>query len=205
MLNQVAGVAASPIQIIYSMKEEEKNLGGTLGEGEASKKIEDQYYWGIQKFNTAKEAFNVMDGAWGENEVDGETHLEVLTDTTFETIIKARAFRILCLHKLGKISKDKLDSSLCRADDINDHLLDFNFLLYSEKSKSYYTSRMEFKDDFVYRWSKRQWKIFDELRHLYLFDALVNEAERIFNIYSSEIVDEDVIDEIIFNDLGWRG
>lgn len=187
------------------MNKEEKNLGGTLGEGEASKKIEDQYYWGIQKFRAAKEAFKVMDAAWGENEVDGETHLEILTDNTFEDVIRARAFRILCLHKLGKISKDKLDSSLCRADDINDHLLDFNFLLYSEKSKSFYTSRMEFKDDLVYLWSKRQWEIFDELRHLYLFDALVNEAERIFNIYSSEIVDEDVIDEIIFNDLGWRG
>lgn len=183
------------------MKNEKNNLGGTLGEGEAKK---DDNYWGIQKFNTAKGAFNVMDGAWGENEVDGETHLEVLTDITFEDVIKARAFRILCLHKLGKISKDKLDSSLCRADDINDYLLDFNFFLYSEKSKSYYTSRMEFKDDFVYMWSDSQWDIFDELRHLYLFDALVNEAERILNDYSSEIVDEDDIDEII-SELGWRG
>lgn len=187
------------------MSKEEKNFGGTLGEGETSKKIEDQYYWGIQKFRAAKEAFEVMDGAWGENEADGETHLEILTDNTFEDVIRARAIRILCLHKLGKISKDKLDSSLCRAAKINDYLLDFNFFLYSKKSKFYYTSRMEFKDDFVYRWSKRQWEIFDELRHLYLFDALVNEAERFFNIYSSKIVDEDVIDEIIFNDLGWRG
>ena len=187
------------------MAKEKNKEGEALSEGEASKKTEDQYYWGIQKFRAAKEAFKVMDRAWGENEVDGETHLEVLTDITFEDVIKARAFRILCLHKLGKISKDKLDSSLCRADDINDYLLDFNFFLYSEKSKSYYTSRMEYKDDFVYLWSKRQWEIFDELRHLYLFDALVNEAERILNDYSSENLDEDVIDEIIFNDLGWRG
>ena len=94
---------------------------------------------------------------------------------------------------------------MCRADDINDHLLDFNFLLYSEKSKSFYTSRMEFKDDFVYMWSHSQWDIFEELRSLYSFDALVSEAERVFNAYYSEIVDEDVIDEIIFNDLEWRG
>lgn len=183
------------------MTKEEKNLGGTLGESEAKK---DDNYWGIQKFNTAKEAFNVMDGGWGENEVDGETHLEVLTDITFETIIKARAFRIICLHKFGKISKDKLASSLCRVYNMNDYLLDFNFFLFSEKSGSYYTSRMEFKDDFVYMWSDSQWDIFEELRSLYSFDALVDEAERVFNAYSSEIVDEvDIIN--IISELGWRG
>ena len=48
---------------------------------------------------------------------------------------------------------------------------------------------MEFKDDFWYLWSERQWSIFEELYQTYCFDKLVN--------YGLEFIEEHsyLIDE----------
>ncbi len=153
--------------------------------------VEDQYHWGIQKFKNAQDAFNNMSQEWGENIMRFE-HLTILTDESFEKIIKSRALDVFGEHKWGKIDHEQLNNSIGRGKYRNDRLLDFNFFLYSQRSDSYYTSIMEFKDDFVFLWSKRQWKIAKELWNLYSFDSLINEAEKVFLDRFSSIDDEDL-------------
>ena len=73
--------------------------------------------------------------------------------TGVQVVIVAEGSDITTLDDLNgkKITNDS---------KINDYLLDFNFFLYSSNNQRYYTSFMEFKDDFCYLWSERQWSIF---------------------------------------------
>lgn len=156
--------------------------------------IVDQFHFGIQKHDNAQSAFKVMSQEWGEGQCEGFEKITILNDETFEKIIKARALEMFVKNNIGKLDKKKMDLALGRnSDKITDGLLDFNYILYSEKAGKFYTSIMDFKDDHVYLWSDRQWKIFDELWELYLFDDLIQEAECVFDELIQEFgkIDDD--------------
>ena len=133
--------------------------------------ILDDRTYGIQAFDTPEEAFGLMASHWSSR---SEEDMVILNDRQFVRTIGERIIRIVVETMLGRVSKEKCKESLGLGLKINDYLLDFNFFLYSSNNQRYYTSFMEFKDDFCYLWSERQWSIFDELYQTYYFDKLVN-------------------------------
>ena len=135
-----------------------------------------------------------------------------LDDDAFERIIIERSIILRCKHKLGKITEEELMRKLGIGNGmISDYLLDFNFFLFSEKTNRYYTSRMEFRDDRRYRWSKRQWDIYYELYEAFSFDKLVAAAMIIFEKELEDYLNENgedgmfYIEEYLLNHRPNRG
>ena len=148
--------------------------------------ILDDRTYGIQAFDTPEEAFGLMAFHWTDRSYE---RMFVLNDRQFIKMIGERIIRIVVETMLGRVSKEKCKESLGLGLKINDYLLDFNFFLYSSNNQRYYTSFMEYKDDFCYLWSERQWDIYVELYETYHFDELVN--------YGLEFIEEHsyLIDE----------
>lgn len=174
--------------------------------------IVDQFHFGIQKHDNAQSAFKEMSQEWGDGQCEGFEKITILNDETFEKKIKGRALEMFVKNKYGKLDKKKMDSALGRnSDEITDGLLDFNYFLYSKKAGKFYTSIMDFKDDFVYMWSDRQWKIFHELWGLYSFNNLIREAEHAYNLLIPKAekhfgqIDDDWWDIYAYamDNLGW--
>lgn len=142
--------------------------------------FESERYFGLQKFDNPQDAFKVMEGVWGE-ENDGDSRdLHILTDDTFEKAILERALEIYFDYVSGEKTKEEYKRAIELGKNGKTHseLLDFDFFLYSQKSR-YYTSRMSFKDDLVFMWNDRQWEYFEELRESYSFEKIISKAIRL--------------------------
>ena len=164
--------------------------------------ILDDRTYGIQAFDTPEEAFGLMAFHWTDRSYE---RMFVLNDRQFIKMISERIIRIVVETMLGRVSKEKCKESLGLGLKINDYLLDFNFFLYSSNNQRYYTSFMEFKDDFCYLWSERQWSIFEELYQTYCFDKLVNYGLEYIEEHSY-LIDEYGEDSLeIILDEYWSG
>ena len=133
--------------------------------------ILDDRTYGIQAFDTPEEAFGLMASSWSNQSAES---IQILNDRQFARMIEARVITILVEAMLGKVSKEKCKESLVMSSKVNDYLLDWNYFLYSSRNQRYYTSLMEFKDDFCYLWSERQWEIYEELYQTYSFNDLID-------------------------------
>ena len=158
--------------------------------------------YGIQTFDTPEEAFGLMAFHWTDRSYE---RMFVLNDRQFIKMIGERIIRIVVETMLGRVSKEKCKESLGLGLKINDYLLDFNFFLYSSNNQRYYTSFMEFKDDFCCLWSERQWSLFEELYQTYSFDKLVNYGLKFIEEHSY-LIDEYGEDSLeIILDEYWSG
>lgn len=170
-------------------KKKEKNCNTQVGNTGNTQK--DEKFYGIQAFDDPEKAFYVMTDSWGYNCDMTQNELDILNDEAFEKKILERAIIQLGNYKLGKVTKDVFKRSLqVSGGDINDYLLDFNYLHYSKHSRKFYTSRMKFKDFLAYMWSERQWDIYRELADIHNFKKIVAKAKRIFKKYEYYI-DQD--------------
>ena len=125
--------------------------------------------YGIQAFDRPEEAFALLSSNWS---VENEANMAIVNGNQFVRFLGARIIKIIVNMMLGKVSKDQCYESLGLADKTNDYMLDWNFFLYH--NGRFYTSLMEFKDDFCYLWCDRQWDIFQELYETFNFDKLVD-------------------------------
>ena len=158
--------------------------------------------YGIQTIDTPEEAFGLMASHWSSR---SEEDMVILNDRQFVRTIGERIIRIVVETMLGRVSKEKCKESIGLGIKVNDYLLDFNFFLYSSSNRRYYTSFMEYKDNFCYLWSKRQWDIYRELYETYHFDELVNQALEFIEEHSY-LIDEFSEDSLeIILDEYWRG
>ena len=164
--------------------------------------ILDDRTYGIQAFDTPEEAFGLMAFHWTDRSYE---RMFVLNDRQFIRMIGERIITIIVESILGRVSKEKCKESLGLSIKVNDYLLDFNFFLYSSTNQRYYTSFMEFKDDFCYLWSERQWDIYVELYETYHFDELVSQALEFIEEHSY-LIDEYGEDslELILNEYWSR-
>lgn len=164
--------------------------------------ILDDRTYGIQAFDTPEEAFGLMAFHWTDRSYE---RMFVLNDRQFIKMIGERIIRIVVETMLGRVSKEKCKESLGLGIKVNDYLLDFNFFLYSSSNRRYYTSFMEYKDDFCYLWSERQWDIYVELYETYHFDELVSQALEFIeeNGYLIDEYGEDSL-ELILNEYWSR-
>ena len=164
--------------------------------------ILDDRTYGIQAFDTPEEAFGLMAFHWTDRSYE---RMFVLNDRQFIRMIGERIITIIVESILGRVSKEKCKESLGLGIKVNDYLLDFNFFLYSSSNRRYYTSFMEYKDDFCYLWSERQWDIYVELYETYHFDELVSQALEFIeeNGYLIDEYGEDSL-ELILNEYWSR-
>lgn len=128
----------------------------------------DEYTFGIQKFDNAKDAFDVMDNEWGEMwGHKGFTEIRIGNNAFLDQVY----YRVVELFERwleGEYSEEKFLACLGFNDEYTtDELLNFNFFLYNEENDCYYTSMMEFGDDYNSVLSDRQWKIFYEIYYNY--------------------------------------
>ena len=158
--------------------------------------------YGIQAFDTPEEAFGLMASSWSDRD---EESMQILNDREFCRVIGARAITIIVETILGQVSKEKCKESLGMSIKVNDYLLDWNYFLYSSRNQRYYTSLIEFKDDFCYLWSERQWGIYNELYQTYCFDELIDGAFSFVEEHSYLIDEygEDCLEFIL--DEYWSG
>ena len=140
------------------------------------KQQEEERYFGIQKFDTTEEAFEVMEGNWGSRGTDAEANVLICMDEQFGKAILLRAAEKYIEYKEGTISLDDCNRALMIDEEFNDYLVDFDFLLLSKKTNSCFASRMSFKDDACNVWNERQWGYFYELAETYSFEENVQKA-----------------------------
>ena len=161
--------------------------------------IENERYYGIQKFTNPSEAFETIRGRWTDENMASESNIVIMDDEAVEKVIFCRAFLKYSEYKLGQITKYECDKALGkRSNIISDYLLDFNFFLYSGLNGCFYTSRMEYKDDSVYMWNERQWDIYYELSQLYSFDKIVKDAQICWKEHDFEISDMNEAQNILW-------
>lgn len=160
----------------------------------SKKEFEEERHFGIQKFDTAEEAFNVMEGSWGERGTDSKSSVFIATDEQFEKAILLRAAEKYVEFKEGRITLEECNRALMRSEDFTDYLVDFDFLLLSKRTNSYFTSRMSFKDDGCNTWNDRQWGYFTELMEAYSFKQNVEEAvamvDALWDDYGYDVINE---------------
>ena len=135
--------------------------------------FENERFYGIQKFIKPQDAFCTMSDFWGKEASYGAENLVVGEHHFLERILERIAVKQFdCEEK--KVSKQKCSYALGTSKlNTLDYLLDFNFFFFSARNQCFYTSRMEFKDDYVYQWNQRQWGYYYEIYSSYHFDKLV--------------------------------
>lgn len=151
----------------------------------AHRSEKDEYTFGIQKFTNPVDAFNVMGDSY--DPYDGRTVVigkDKFLDTVFE-----RIYETYGKYLTGEYSEDKFRAALGVNDEYtSDDLLDFNFFFYCEENDCYYTSLMEFKDDYMSVLSDRQWDIFFEIYDTF---NLRDYVTGVINLINEKIAEED--------------
>ena len=170
----------------------------------SKEQFENERYFGLQKFDTAEEAFSVMEGIWGEANAEDSKELHILTDETFKKAIVSRAITIYLDYKEGEKTEEALNRAFGLGEDIDDTLLDFDFFLYSQKSNCYFTCRMSMKDDAVYMWNDRQWGYFKDLWEAYSLKEVIKKAITLVDEAEEKIgeFDRPGICDIVYNEQG---
>lgn len=172
-------------------------------------------YFGINKFRSARQAFDVMCGYFGD-EVGDYPNITILDSKSFKKKIANRVIDALVKLKCDDVElKDwekkhyqhmlyekNCDNLIC------DAILDFNFFLYCEENKSFYTGRMSFKDDGVTTPNEKQWDVIRELFDKYDIIKIMKDTEDYFNDvilveYKKEIREDngDVDDDDMYYDF----
>ena len=160
--------------------------------------FENERYFGLQKFETAGEAFKVMSGEWSEA-YETQEQLFIMCDEDFKKLMLDRSLKCCIRYKLGLINKEEYKYSLWLDEWSNDYLMDCDFFLYSEVGKCFFTCRMNFKDDQVYMWNQRQWGYYRELFELYDIASISDKAQYVVDCYFEENKNTDFILHIEHN------
>ena len=101
--------------------------------------------YGLQSFTDASEAWKVMSSDFGSYEID----LQILNDNTFVKAVMEQIIIRVVDYKTGRISREELEFSLgVNSEAMDTYMVNFNFFLYSQKNKKFYTSIIETDNGF---------------------------------------------------------
>ena len=96
--------------------------------------------FGLQSFTDPSEAWKVMSSGFGSYEID----LQTLNDKTFVKAVMEQIIIRVVDYKTGRISREELEFSLgVHSEAMDSYMVNFNFFLYSQKNKKFYTSIIE--------------------------------------------------------------
>ena len=150
--------------------------------------------YGLQSFTDASEAWKVMSNDFGSCEID----LQILNDNTFVKAVMEQIIIRVVDYKTGRISREELEISLGVNNEAMDTLVNFNFFLYSQKNKKFYTSIIETENACCSGVLSENGKaLFNELYTTYHFDDLIRRSldfvkskSSIFEQYENDLLEE---------------
>lgn len=152
--------------------------------------------YGLQSFTDPSEAWKVMSCDFGSYEVD----LQILNDKTFVKAVMEQTIIRVVDFKTGRISREELEFSLgMNPEGMDTYMINFNFFLYSQKNKKFYTSIVETENGSCSgALSEEEKVLFNELYTTYHFDDLIRRSLDFVNSKSSlfEKYDNDLMEEI---------
>ena len=135
--------------------------------------------YGLKSYTDGREMWKVMTSKWSDEEVNDA---QILNDSRFEKTIAIRAIERMLEHKNGEISEELLLKSL-NIGSSSDYLVGFNFFLYSEKAKKWYSSIVFYNNHALeaHECTEEHFKICEELFELYNIGAITFKAMTFFN------------------------
>ena len=152
--------------------------------------------FGLQSFIDPNEAWKVMSCDFGSYEIN----LQILNDKTFVKAVMEQIIIRVVDYKTGRISREDLEVSLgINSKAMDTYMVNFNFFLYSQKNKKFYTSIVETENVCCSgALSEDEKALFNELYTTYHFDDLIRRSLDFVNSKSSlfEKYDNDLMEEI---------
>ena len=152
--------------------------------------------FGLQSFTDPNEAWKVMSCNIGSYEIN----LQILNDKTFVKAVMEQIIIRVVDYKTGRISREELEFSLgVNSEAMDTYMVNFNFFLYSQKNKKFYTSIIETENACCSAaLSEDEKALFNELYTTYHFDDLIRRSLDFVNSKSSlfEKYDNDLMEEI---------
>lgn len=164
------------------MKETNKSIGTNQGLTNSSENI-----YGLKSYTDGREMWKVMTSKWSDEEVN---QAQILNDSRFEKTLAIRVIQRMLEHKNGEISEELLNKSL-NLGCSSDYLVGFNFFLYSEKAKKWYSSIVFYNNHALegHECTEEHFQICEELFKLYNIGAITLKAT-IFFKQNRDIVEE---------------
>lgn len=152
--------------------------------------------FGLQSFTDPSEAWKVMSSGFGSYEID----LQILNDKTFVKAVMEQIIIRVVDYKIGRISREELEFSLgMNREGMDTYMINFNFFLYSQKNKRFYTSIIETDNGLCSgALSEDEKALFNELYTTYHFDDLIRRSLDFVKSKSSlfEQYENDLLEEI---------
>ena len=130
--------------------------------------------FGLQSFIDPNEAWKVMSCDFGSYEIN----LQILNDKTFVKAVMEQIIIRVVDYKTGRISREELEFSLgVNSEAMDTYMVNFNFFLYSQKNKKFYTSIIETENACCSAVLSEDEKVlFNELYTTYHFDDLIRRS-----------------------------
>jgi hypothetical protein len=164
------------------MKETNKSIGTNQVSTNSSENI-----YGLKSYTDGREMWKVMTSKWSGEEVNDA---QILNDSRFEKTLAIRVIQRMLEHENGEISEELLNKSL-NLGCSSDYLVGFNFFLYSEKAKKWYSSIVFYNNHALegHECTEEHFQICEELFKLYNIGAITLKAT-IFFKQNRDIVEE---------------
>mgnify|MGYP003461502135 CR=1 FL=1 len=130
--------------------------------------------FGLKSFTDPNEAWKVMSCDFGSYEIN----LQILNDKTFVKAIVEQIIIRVVDYKTGRISREELEFSLgVNSEAMDTYMVNFNFFLYSQKNKKFYTSIIETQNGSCSdALTEDEKALFNELYTTYHFDDLIRRS-----------------------------
>ena len=143
--------------------------------------------YGLKSYTDGREMWKVMTSKWSDQEVN---QAQILNDSRFEKTLAIRVIQRMLEHENGEISEELLNKSL-NLGCSSDYLVGFNFFLYSEKAKKWYSSIVFYNNHALegHECTEEHFQICEELFKLYNIGAITLKAT-IFFKQNRDIVEE---------------
>ena len=152
--------------------------------------------FGLQSFIDPNEAWKVMSCGFGSYEIN----LQILNDKTFVKAVMEQIIIRVDDYKTGRISREELKFILgVNSEAMDTYMVNFNFFLYSQKNKKFYTSIVETENACCSgAWSEDEKALFNELYTTFHFDDLIRQSLDFVKSKSSlfEQYENDLLEEI---------
>ena len=152
--------------------------------------------FGLQSFIDPNEAWKVMSCDFGSYEIN----LQILNDKTFVKAVMEQIIIRVVDYKTGRISREELKFSLgVNSEAMDTYMVNFNFFLYSQKNKKFYTSIVETENACCSgALSEDEKALFNELYTTFHFDDLIRQSLDFVKSKSSlfEQYENDLLEEI---------
>jgi len=124
----------------------------------------DKGIFGIQSYKDPINAFKAIGNLFGVCNDHGYENISIGIEAFLEKISE-RAMIRYADYRQDKITREEWEQTFIdrNTNSFNDYLLSFNFFIYDYRTKTYYTSLMEFGDDYMNQLNGRQWDIYEEI------------------------------------------